>query len=712
MGRNTNNSLLAVTNLARIYVLNVVAILMVAGFPAPSYAIKIKLDYTYDFTDFYGAGNPGGPAAGAEARSSAKAAAKFFESILTDDLKSIKPKKKNKWTAKFHNPSGGGSKKVRNLKVSEDTIVIFMGAKPMSDAAGRAAPGWVTGVSGSDKWEERVEKRGSSKETEGKKAKDFTPWGGHITMNQAGRGYWHFNHFAPPAEGKVDFYAVLLHEMGHVLGIGTADSWDNKIKGGRFTGKKSKAANNGVAPRVLGDKSHWGHNMISPVFVYGVLASTRMDHDSRRGVRESFTNLDVAALKDIGWKVRTRADPFFVPPPPHVQQENNDLYAAGTPFASVPFATNHTHAKAVVVSNFMAIDSATFSGVPVAIALHQQGGAASRAATRNLNNRLSRLRAGLEASESVESNASGQTNRTEGPVEIQDPRAGMWNLFAGGDFAVADQDALGKLTSGSNSETMAGSIGVERKLTNNLAMGLAWSYLDHQVDLGPLGDLSSDGHAASIYATARRGRLYTDLLYSYGEFETDVTRNTGAFRKAKGTADSQSHRVDLNAGLNFQVTERLTTGPIVAARYVTGQVDSFSESGAGAANLRYLDQNFDSLETQLGWQASVQWPTKFGRAILQGHVAWERENFNEEERVSVELEQSPYLLFDRSGFTNVGDFEVSSAVPRPGSDYLSAGAALILSLGDLTEVSLDVEHQFFRDSLDQTFGGIRFTRRF
>ncbi len=718
-----------------------VGIAMTGALLGPGHAIKIKLDYRYDSTGFFGAGNPSGPAAGAEARASARAAANFFESILTDDLKSIKPSGNNKWTAKFHSPSGSSTKTIKNLKVSDDQVIIFMGARTMSDASGRGGPGWYSSISGSDSWEERVERRGQGKETEGKKAKDFAPWGGHISMNKAGREYWHFNHGLPPvAGGGADFYSTLLHEIGHVLGIGTADSWDNQIKNGRFQGKKSKAANQGVAPRILGDKSHWGDDMLSPALVYGVVISTNMDHDDFYATREVFTALDVAALKDIGWKVCTRADPYFFAPTPDTQAQINQEYAAGLPFAKI--ASNHDPShleQAVLLADYAAIDATLFSGIPFALAMHDQGIYATRVATRNLNGRLSALRAGMGAPRSnsqqvhrsvpvrayaamevsplpdASSDMSDATFAVSGEIEtslpVEDPRFDRWSFYTAGDFGFQDQDALGELASGLNAETVTGSAGVERQLTEHTAIGFAWSYVEHDVDLDALGDIDMDGYALSVYGTFQSGPFYADLLYAFSNLESDTTRNTGIGSRARGESDVASHYVDLNLGYNWQLGQ-ITTGPIAGARYATGSVDPYLERGAGNANLRYAGQNFDSLVTQLGWQASLAKPTDWGGFLLQGHLAWEKEQFNAEEDVSAELLTSPYLLFDESGFSRVGAYEATASTSQPGTDYLSLGVGLTFQFGERSSFSLDGETQVFRDALTQHYGGIRFSHQF
>ena len=46
-----------------------------------AWAVTISIDYRFDTSNFFGAGNPDGPAAGQQAKASLEAAASFFSNI-------------------------------------------------------------------------------------------------------------------------------------------------------------------------------------------------------------------------------------------------------------------------------------------------------------------------------------------------------------------------------------------------------------------------------------------------------------------------------------------------------------------------------------------------------------------------------------------------------------------------------------------------------
>ena len=66
---------------------------------------------------------------------------------------------------------------------------------------------------------------------------DFGPWGGAISFNS--NSNWYFDPDITTDESfsnQFDFYSVAVHELAHVLGFGSAPSFNNLSSGGVFTG--------------------------------------------------------------------------------------------------------------------------------------------------------------------------------------------------------------------------------------------------------------------------------------------------------------------------------------------------------------------------------------------------------------------------------------------------------------------------------------------
>jgi len=107
----------------------------------------------------------------------------------------------------------------------------------------------------------------------------------------------------------VDLYTITLHELGHVLGIGTIDTWWNNVSGDYFYGKNAVASYGGPVPLYMEDGgSHW----FPAEGLNGGVESTLLGTEIRQasaygpfyaaeGTRWHLTYLDLAGLQDIGW---------------------------------------------------------------------------------------------------------------------------------------------------------------------------------------------------------------------------------------------------------------------------------------------------------------------------------------------------------------------------------------------------------------------------
>ena len=122
-------------------------------------------------------------------------------------------------------------------------------------------------------------------------------------------------------QDRLDTYQVLLHEMGHALGIGGGD-WDDMIRlpsendpeaDTHFPGSRAVAAFNAAGGRDYkrnkvpvengGDDGHWRESVMKTE-----LMTPYFDPDER------LSAVTVEALADLGYRVdATRADPYEVP---------------------------------------------------------------------------------------------------------------------------------------------------------------------------------------------------------------------------------------------------------------------------------------------------------------------------------------------------------------------------------------------------------------
>jgi hypothetical protein len=290
---------------------------------ADARAVNIVLDYTYDTTSFFGAGNPSGAGAGAQANAAIQAVASFYSGILTDTLSSIsKPANLDSamfdgvafwdWSMTFPNPSTGANVTLNNQTIAADEFRVYVGARNIAGSTlgvgGPGGAGWSAnnnggGFSGAEitqinnttaSFSSAVEMRD---ETSG-----FAAWGGAVTFDSVGTT-WHYDHTMPPTAGTNDFFSVAIHEMGHALGLGASTEWQNLATGATFSGLAAKAAFGGVAPPLNGARDHWASGTNSVVLGTATAQEAAMDPEITQGTRKRLTALDAGALTDIGWSV-------------------------------------------------------------------------------------------------------------------------------------------------------------------------------------------------------------------------------------------------------------------------------------------------------------------------------------------------------------------------------------------------------------------------
>ena len=251
-------------------------------------AVSIQFDYTYDNGYF---DDP-------LRRERLQQAAGYYLS-LQDLLTPIAPGSGDSWTVWFNNPSslGSGLVQQQNLAVAPDTLRVFVGGSAMgSGVLGYAMSGILTDVTGSEAFVDSVYTRGQENAT-GASATDYGWWGGAIAFNSDVNWHWGDTTAGLDA-GSNDFLTTAIHELAHLFGYGSADSWFNSIDAGLFTGEAAVAVYGGPVPV---SEAHWAEGVMSTVA--GIPQETLMDPSTPAGVRQLPTALDYAGLTDIGWQV-------------------------------------------------------------------------------------------------------------------------------------------------------------------------------------------------------------------------------------------------------------------------------------------------------------------------------------------------------------------------------------------------------------------------
>lgn len=299
----------------------------------PARAINVNIDYTYDTNNFFGSGNPSGAAAGLLARDALEAAASFYSEILTDTFSEIStpaPFSSSTfngvatwtWNLNFSHPTTGGNVSLVDQSIGADEYRIYAGARSIAGTTlGIGGPGGFGVSSGGnggfftsqeiDQINQITTSFFDAVQTRGEPT-GFSRWGGAITFDRDSSTNWWYDSNTDPTGNVSDFYSVAIHELGHALGLGASDNWNNWVNtSNEYFGPEAVALYGGNIPLDcdFDGCGHWEEGTQSTVFGTTTPQETAMDPTITNGDRKFLTALDAAGFADIGWSLAAPPSP-------------------------------------------------------------------------------------------------------------------------------------------------------------------------------------------------------------------------------------------------------------------------------------------------------------------------------------------------------------------------------------------------------------------
>lgn len=263
-------------------------------------SVSIQFNYSLDTNGFF---------SDTARRDLLTRAALLLTSKLNDTLSAITPSGTNTWTPEITHPATGARKTLtRNMQIPADKIIVYAGGRNLDGFAGIGGPG-AFAANGSTSWLNTVRGRGEAGALLADPT-DTAPAVGSITFDTNPSSPWHFGKSTNGlSNNEIDFLSIAVHELGHVLGIGTAASWYELVSGGRFTGARTRQVHGSNVLLDLDDEGKYSHFAENTQTPEGTEAA--MDPNLLNGTRKFFGDIDFAALDDIGWEPRGSDDSLY-----------------------------------------------------------------------------------------------------------------------------------------------------------------------------------------------------------------------------------------------------------------------------------------------------------------------------------------------------------------------------------------------------------------
>jgi outer membrane autotransporter protein len=268
-------------------------------------------------------------------------------------------------------------------------------------------------------------------------------------------------------------------------------------------------------------------------------------------------------------------------------------------------------------------------------------------------------------------------------------RWGVW-VTGFGDFVNVDGDGNAQ---GYDFTTGGVSLGIDYRLTDQLAIGLMGDYSHTWTSLNPGGHIDVDSGRGGVYATWDSHGIYLNGAI-YGGYNTYDSSREGLGGLVTGGTEGAEWSTFIGGGYDFHCGP-LTVGPIAALQYTDVQVDGFSEKGS-LAPLQIHSDSADSLRSDIGFRLLYQW--QIGKVVLEPSLkaAWEHE-----------YKYSALPL--TAGFAEIPGPSATFFGPSEGHDSAVVSAGFSVQLSAAISTYLNYDGQLGRDNYDSNAvtGGFR-----
>ncbi|CAM3851553.1 Outer membrane protein B [Pseudomonas reidholzensis] len=190
---------------------------------------------------------------------------------------------------------------------------------------------------------------------------------------------------------------------------------------------------------------------------------------------------------------------------------------------------------------------------------------------------------------------SGRTSSLRGASSGEGFKdTGVWVQSLYSDATQGQRDGI----AGYNAYSRGIAVGADGKLNDQLTLGLAYSFINTDVNSKGGNKTEVDSHAFTLYGGFEQGNYFVDASMTYGINDNEGKREI-AGTKAKADYDSNLFGLNVVGGYTYRISPQLLVEPRLAARYSRVDIDGYREKGSSAA-LKVEDQRYEAIELGAG----------------------------------------------------------------------------------------------------------------
>jgi len=271
----------------------------------------------------------------------------------------------------------------------------------------------------------------------------------------------------------------------------------------------------------------------------------------------------------------------------------------------------------------------------------------------------------------------------------------VWGQMVGGGSvraASSNQD-------GSRAQNFGFVVGYDHQMTPDAVLGIAgsviksWSWgMDDNT--GSLTKLTS--YQLLGYGLQRFGQAFVDGQLVYGFNSYDQTRAINLLgESAYANYDGYHVSAKLGTGYDIPVQGSLVATPMAGWRFTRATTESYSENGAGAANLSVDGSGVNTLTQDLGAKLSWKTETGWGQLSPEARLAWTHD----------------YTRGNVGSSGSMGGVPFATTSERVARDGVRLNLATNLATNDDTTLRLEYEGELRSDYQSHT-GLLKFTQAF